>query len=745
MPEFTAPELANNFTNTRLLANITDSSVMLQLYSNNISQSEHKDTVVNFNAEDVVFYNDITVQDVTSPLYNEPTVLDYISSGILSDIVIEPKGPDVAFSGISGSCHSITGSLKKQVSLSKEDHLELVYTVTPSNKLNILMYRDTTGISYSLDGGISTVATPTEGLLYPSEITSMAVQNSSFTNGIGNPKLWIGTLREGLKSYILGSTSWKSESDLEKTSEGVDGVSGKFLFRESLINPIWNDYILHPENYTGAGTVYRYIAGNYEPVYILGLINNPVSAGFPLVVYVQGHTQTSTGLDNDKKYLTKYLTATAPAFSLDPVYGMYRESIENIDTSWKAISPVTTNELVDVLKSVPLNSSQDVATTNTGVVTAISVFSNTAGKFITELLTITATNSIDFVERTINVINEPGLGSTVVIDANKFSGLSTFGNTLFITERNRVWRRYNNNWEIWLQADTSTGEKTTRIGSNFKFTNSDATSYISGFKGFGILKADFPHYYIGILNTDLGHLTFALTSTTDDFMSPVLGSKKLRKELFSTAVRDFQVIPEVNLAVSCGLKTEFASAYKIPLTGFSDPIRALLIAPKTQTNLYSPLSKSITSIFYKNYTHGDTGTPVLHNKYNVSTSFTFNTDQLYANTTRSDTVYLLKEVTERLRYVDNRSFEWLCYISGTATNDAEISRWVLRDYVTATTKYNKMSLLLRATEIVNLNDYILESEIETPVVLDFTHQILSTVTVYMHAGYVDPGYVLETV
>ena len=94
MSEFSAAPLENNFYNARLLANITDSSVMLQVHDT-ASNIDFKPSIINLDSEDVLFYNDVIVADKTSSMYNESTILNYISTGILSDVTVNPIGPSI--------------------------------------------------------------------------------------------------------------------------------------------------------------------------------------------------------------------------------------------------------------------------------------------------------------------------------------------------------------------------------------------------------------------------------------------------------------------------------------------------------------------------------------------------------------------------------------------------------------------------------------------------------------------------
>jgi hypothetical protein len=770
MSEFTVTTPQNNFTNTRLLSNITDSSVMLQFYNSSIYNAEQKDIISQIVADEVLFYNDVVVTDKLSPFYNEPTISTYINTGILSDTYIKPIPPSAKFSGVTGSCHTITNTLKKIPQASKQDHLEVFYTTDVNDKIKILVYRDTEGLSFSIDGGNTITSIPSTGLLYPAEVTSVGIQNATNVSNTGAIKIWIGTLREGLKSYTIGDSSWISESNLEKTTDGLDPasltyeadkLSGKFLFKESLINkqavpsldnliPIpYEDvesdgkrylYKEDPDNkaykyqIASDGLIYSYLPGKYEPVYILGVVNNPINAGIPLVVYVKGHTQGSSGIDNDAKCLIKYLLPEATKYTLDPVYKLYREELESTFPAylsapvWNQVTLPTTVELVDVLKSVQIQCSQSINTSTSGVVTAVSVFSSTFNKFVVELLKITVTNHVateaSEVQRSITISKDSALNNTIEIETNKFSGLSTYSDVIFITERERIWRFYKNTWTKWLDAQDTVDEKNTRITPEYKFSVVGSTSYISGLRGFGVLKSTSNNFYTGILNTDLGHLTFDLVSTTDDFMSPINGTKKLRKELFSTSVRDFQVIPEANVAVSCGLMTELVTTYKISPSSFGMPIRTFVISPVTTTNLLQRLSKNIINVFYKNYIHGDKGAAVLYNKNNVYNLIVPNTDQLYLTTTQSETVSLFKGATEAINYNDGRSFAWLFDNDFAVTNNANISFSYLNNYLSATAKYNRMKLLLSCIETVILNDYTLETQVEFPLVLDFDYQML---------------------
>ena len=728
--EYTAPKIHTNFIATRLLTNLTNSNIMLQLYDTPNSELYTKAPIDQFDADSVSFYNDIVVQDTSSPVYNADIVGDYIKTGIFSDTLVVPEIPNATILGLTGSSHTISKTLIKTTQRNKENHLEIYYSTDTNNKITMIVYRDFIGLSYSLDGGLSSIKITNTGLTYPNEVTSIAIQNFQYSTGVGISKIWVGTLREGLKSYVIGAATWVSETDLEKSNTGQ---YGDFLFRRSMFNKWFNKQStdINAPNFDpllpiGQDTYFRFVAGKYEPVYVLGVINNPTSAGLPLSVYVDNHRDdVLLGLSNNPLYLYKYTITNAPKYTLDTNYNVYRQIRETLDTSWIRLIPPTTNEIVDVLKIVQYNPSQDFTSTNSGLLVAISVYSREHDRFCVELLKIIGITSIGSTSRQVIITKDTTINPVISIDTNKFTGLSTYGNIIFITEREKVWRYINNTWELWLDAQGTTAEKNFRLLPSYRFGIIGAISYLSGFRGFGVLSGATPNSYIGILNTDFGHVIISLASITTDIMALPINSKQIKTELFGSSVRDFQVVSESNQAISCGLSIEPVNQYKLPTT-FGPAIRYFPLTPITSTNMPTYLSKNIKSLFYKN-SCGDSKQFELVNKNNSSVIPHIDTDQLYDNTT-TETVDVLKLYSEPVNYVNDYNFDWLFVIDMPRVSlAAQADVQILRNYCTASMKYNRLKFLLQATETVTLNNYILETDVEIPYVPDTDYQLLNVI------------------
>ena len=287
--------------------------------------------------------------------------------------------------------------------------------------------------------------------------------------------------------------------------------------------------------------------------------------------------------------------------------------------------------------------------------------------------------------------------------SKNFSGISCFNKDIFITEKDRIWRYKNNIWSQWLIAYDTQKELNTRIDYNKLFTVIGSTSYIMGFIGFGILYNNTTNKYIGILNTDLGHLSFNLVTTATDYITPVLNSKVLKADLFGTSCRDFQVIPEVNTVFSCGLSTEPVTGYQLSQSNFTAPIRYMTYSPQVISNITANISYTSTQIFYKNYTIGSDLYAYLINAYNDYGISQFNIDQLYLNQTNLVSIAVLKDVPAPIHYLADISFTWL-----PSENDI--------NYIQSTVKYNRLNFLLQTNQSLTSINVTLGTNTEIPFV-----------------------------
>jgi len=697
MSEYTAPALVNNYVSARLLTNSVSGSIMLQVQNSRADEAVTP-SVIQIKDSESIFYNDVVISDETSPEYNENIIKTYISNGVVSDTTITPQSPTGYIQGLQNSTHSLSvtnNNIVKKNATNKIDGLEVYYSLSITNALLILVYRSLTGFYYSLDSGNTIIPIPTTGMLYPEQVTSIGIQNISSVTTPGKIKIFAGTLQEGLLSFTLGNSSWVSEVDKERVTTGNSDITKRpYQFRNCSVD---------------ANGVYT--AGMYSPIYILGIINSPIEAGLPISVYIKSiitHTDLSTVTAIYTVY--KYLSLNYISYTLDTVYNIYRQNIlVNTDTDWITLINPLTNELCDVLKVIPYTTlaGNNVFSTSK-ILTAVCTYSISLSKYIVELLECSISNDITGgSSRQLTLTKDTAIGTTIIINPNQFSGLSSFNTDIFITERTKIWRCTNNTWNTWLIAnDTTTPELNTCITSDYTFSLISPVSYLSGLRGFGILSNNLiPDKYLGVLNTDLGYVIFNLISTSSDYMVPITNSKFLRSDLFGTSVRDLQIIPENNMAFSCGISVEPITKYILSET-FNDPVRYFIYIPQMVSNIPANISYLYSQIFYKNYTVNDTATlPYLINRFNDYNITTVNSDQLYLNTSNTATVAVLKSISEPVVYNDTaNNFNWLDNVT--------------YSYVLNSNKYLRLKLLLQTIQIISSIGATLSNNLEIPVIFD---------------------------
>ena len=815
MSEYSAPGLVNTYVTAALLTNITPGSIMLQTQSA-VSDESLYSAVTQFKDSESVLYNTVVISDTTSTGYNEDLIQNYITNGILSNSIITPQSPVGNIQGLTGSTNTISISnskLVRQSSTNKQDTLEIYYSLSIDNlgsSLTVLVYRGLYGFYYSIDSGITISSIPTSGMLYPEQVTSIAIQNVTSVSTPGNIKIWAGTLQEGLLSYTIGSSSWVSEVN-------NDLVSGNYVFRNTLIT----NSVTPTNTLISSSTVPQ----NYAPIYILGLVNNPVEAGAPIAVYTKpltitqlevvstftasfsgnymtltsntgasstliGQTITGAGIsagtvvsslhsgtDNitgaiyilnntfgvipsnsiqatitstvstikNIHTLYKYTAIQYCSYILNTTYNLYRSitlpfslsylptlpdssyplgftilvngfvytNISNTWTvtssgySWTAFTNPFSNEVCDVLKSIPYQTSYGMINTSK-VITAVATYSTNLSQYITEMIYLSINNDINYgaTSRQLTVVKDSYIGSSIVVNPNQFTGLSYFNSDIFITTRNQIFRCLNSSWYSWLlNSDTTTSERNLNITASYGFSLTNSISYITGLRGFGVIKGNDSNTYYGILNTDLGNIVITCKKTSSDYLVPVIGSKAIRTDLFGTSLRDIQSIPEMNIIVSCGLINEPLTKYVLP-AAYGSPTRYISYSPKIVSKLPLSIGYNYNQIFYKNYLVGTDLLPYFINRFNNYNLTSKNADQLYINTENTEEIQVLKSIYSTFTYIDTtNNFIWL--------NDD-----ITENYLSKSIKYNRLKILLQTWQTIPLINATLSSNVEIPFIPD---------------------------
>lgn len=320
----------------------------------------------------------------------------YIKSGILSDNTLTPTPPTVGIETVSTCNYAIqlteNGSTNKlNVSYDTLDHLQ-TYPVSYVDTLLAIYYRDVDGISYSLDSGkniIQVKATEETNLKYPEEITSCAaLVYSDVYNSSLKTRLYIGTLREGLKSIEPGQSVFVQETDLEKGHFLGEADFPTYFFRTSK----WNVGKIK----SSAGDVLEYLPGEYQPCYVLGLLNYPDEANNPILVYVKNTivdssvTSSITNLHLDGQALLGDLTISGT--SIKAKYKFFTKNLTSPAADWTPLyvsEEVKKLDLCDVLKSAEYNSLKNFSTVTpdeVGQIIAVACPRDYSNNFIARLL-----------------------------------------------------------------------------------------------------------------------------------------------------------------------------------------------------------------------------------------------------------------------------------------------------------------------------------------------------------------------
>jgi len=740
--EFPPDPISNVLSSVRLLTNVSGGPAFLNLYNvedgsvlvNGTPVVRSKPYNKHFIPNESVFFYDYLVDDKTSTMYNKDKLDSYISQNILSDAYFTPYPPSIKLYGITNSTHSLalttSSNFTKLVASNTFNHLSLSYALdyTLAN-IKLVAYRDTDGMSYSEDGGVSCIKIPNTGLLYPNEITSYAIQAYTTCQlSAAKSKIFIGTLREGLKSFTVGmSTSWDQEGSDEMTITGhtsvLPGAVNNFCnFKYSILN---TDLVLAPD-----GTLYDYIGIEFAPCYVLAVNNYPISAGNGILVFVNTESSSSES-PAPYIYMFKYLHSTTKQYVTSARGYVETPEILTDFVNWTCIcdpltrlpianSPVSVSDtfpiIYDQLKQIPYNSSNEYNTTTSGDL--IAVTQSSANVFTTDLYSLIGyTNIADVQDRHLTFTK---LTDTCSVHPVDFSGLSCYDTFIFVTESDAVW--YWNTavetpeWLKLIDSPTHFG-----LSQALQLTPVDSSTYIVGLTGFGLLQTRNVQGLTGILSSDFGYIQCTILNTSG-VLSVTTSSISLKSNICSNKVQDSVVLSDLNLVFSCGLELEPLSGYLTPGV-YGPPSKYLVHLPRTASNIPSGLASStITTLIYKNYTSTESPQALFYNVNNISTlPSAHNTDQLF------DIQFIYTEAVQAKKTLDSTPVYYSGYSFGFVNE-------VINTYVNMTSKYHALSLMFRSKEQVTLNNVtsLLESEIIIPVVPEISYRSLYPVCGYSY-------------
>jgi hypothetical protein len=761
--EFLPAPISNTLPAVRLLTNVSGGPAFLNLFD--AQEGMLGSTIVtkelnkSFKPNEAVFFHDFLVDDATSVFYNREKIYSYISQNILSDSYFAPNPPTITLYGTTNNTHSLSltlsDSFNKTNTLNSRNHLSCSYVLDSYlSSIKVIVYRDIDGISYSIDGGLSCIKITNDGLLYPNEITSYAIQaHTSIHTSDSKSKIFIGTLREGLKSFTIGeSVVWQQEGSDQMILTGntpltPDSVNNLLMFKYSFSN-VTSTYPDDPQLIkTPDGILYDYIGVDYAPCYVLAVNNYPLAAGNGILVFVNNGIveKRNPGLSEDYViiepkylYLFKYLHSSTKQYTVSGKG--YLETSETLTNfiDWTCIadpttripyvsSPVTSLSafpiIYDQLKQIPFMPSTEYTSLTSGDLLAVTEQESIS--YACNLYSLTGHNHIQGIqERGLVFTSLPQLNLVNKIESTNYSGLSyaTIGSNtyVFLTEKDSVWYcNLTDTIPAWSKLLAPTD---LYLDSNLSFTLNNPRTSLTGLGGFGIFQSrKTKDLLIGIFTSDLGYVQCSIINTAG-VLSLSVGSLQFKSDMHSNCLRDLLVISDKDIALSCGLELEPVTGYNLP-SSYGPAVKYSLYMPEVTSNLPSTVSdSSITTSIYKNFTSTESPDPVFYNNSNIfNIPDTHNTDQFFdIDFIYSPSVKAKKQILGPPTYYSGYTISLINKLTTV--------------YVTTSQKHQKTSLLVRATESLTLNDspLTLESELEIPYLPEINYSAAVSVPGYSY-------------
>lgn len=587
----------------RVLTNITGSPIALELIPGQVMYLQ---------PDEQLLYSSVVDGDPKSPEYNLDRVLQLVGTGVLSDTEIVIKKPDIQLNSITPI--SFVSELRSETSIrmtsrsytQAQNHLEIIPITNDEDELLIIYYRDVEGMSYSLDGGNSIITISNSNLIYPNEVTSAAVQIfESPLNSRPILKLFIGTLREGIKSFTPNKDlTYVDETGYEfvytVATEAVPGEDpihpddglpkaptyrNDFLFRHytrNLISTTDSSDGTPYLKYDGReGDTYSHTADGYAPTFILGILNYPINNGCPIIAY--SRTQKD-GQDN-YKFMVKMLSNVR--YNMTTVNNnIFRTVVSSdIDVSHDLKSKnnwvlIQQNDVIKYNIGLPIlqNNILDITdyVSKVDTVFTLQKLKYTDTKFRNTILSIKSNVSYEGLAPTLSAeyLNEMPDEIKYNRDVNSicvFDDVVYSNRYVFLTSDDSVWV-YNGEWKPFIHKDLSydnvnTKYFTTGLTEAFLLTDtlSNKQYDLTGFSGFTLSKLpNTLNLVFGFLSTAIGVIRYYLDVRADGIairISPTIKPRVIQPDMPKCKMTDFTGVFGTGIILGCNYSNPVKSIY----------------------------------------------------------------------------------------------------------------------------------------------------------------------------------------
>jgi len=530
---------------SNVLTNNTTGSIILALNTNSPGST------ISIAPGASLLYSDVVITDEANPNYNVPLIQEYINSGILLNQNLSGlTGSELQLLSPANLVINMTTGTPQLLSKSVPtniDNQQVLASNDMDGKLQYIYYKSVQGMSLSMDFGATQFLIDNTNLLYPDEITSFAVQVYDSINGILKQvnRLYIGTLREGVKTYTPGIDT--TYVDFDPTNTAFDAVSP--LFKNVLTTVIETvsgpTYIGGPNVITVNSTDTQFTT--FCPTYILGIINTPYTSGCPIFVAtrtiqttITNSFDTTVSITNppltvttnnvyetkvafkylhQQIYVNNTLTNTIPTIN-QPVYFNTANNWILLQQSSNFTADVNIPNIIDIENVFPTN-----------IVDVITEYIPTGMLVLTKYPSVEGgpSNALYFITCFNNITNIPIISSLELpselknIKLKNMSYLSEIDGInydIFITTDTEVWRYSSNTsvWEQFLYFGNAINYLNTAVSNGI--LSSDGIVGLQELSNFIMLpKINTTNAYVGILGSELGLTFFNLKLVNNEFIT----------------------------------------------------------------------------------------------------------------------------------------------------------------------------------------------------------------------------------
>jgi hypothetical protein len=413
-----------------------------------------------------ILYDSVVVTNSLDPNYNVPLLQDYIDNGVVTLETLTAKHQSelqlLPHANVTINLSSGVPELFSKLTTVITDNLQVLPVTDTLGRVLCIYYKSVEGMLISTDLGQTQTLISNANLIFPDEITSFAVQTYESNGGLLIPisRLYIGTLREGVKTFTPGIDSTYQDFDAAVNfNSDIDPLFKTCEKTLTLVNTINIDPPGGgPDTSTWDAEVkVKYIT--FCPTYILGVVNNPSNSGCPIfvatrpkytlititsqIIYTGGiltsQTDPVTVISPDPEYsikvAVKYLhetiylggsQITTPGSSLNSRWVKIQEnSVTQPNISTIVISPVFPLHILDVITEYTIDGMLFIAKNDTNVNTLYKVVCST-----------NIALPINITEITLPVALQSGQLRNIS------QGIETGTNNynIFITTKDTVWR-----------------------------------------------------------------------------------------------------------------------------------------------------------------------------------------------------------------------------------------------------------------------------------------------------------------